>query len=220
MARERLIEATARGERLAVMFAVDAPLRFSHWAFVKEIDVRELHKGAWETRCAFEPLQPVNPIWEAIDSVALAPSAEQLRREEIEPVRKHRQPARLEPDPSVCAVRDAGFHHVGDRLHVCKKSARRIVFAAEHPVQTPHHRTSRSNVMGIIQVTATVRNPAEPDRTWDGLFLVDTGSTDCVVPASALRSVGLQPEGSRTYELADGRQSDGRHHRRASRVHG
>ena len=92
VARERLIEATARGERLAVMFAVDAPLRFSHWAFVKEIDVRELHKGAWETRCAFEPLQPVNPIWEAIDSVALAPSAEQLRREEIEPVRKHRQP--------------------------------------------------------------------------------------------------------------------------------
>ncbi|MCY4012216.1 MAG: clan AA aspartic protease [Gammaproteobacteria bacterium] len=61
--------------------------------------------------------------------------------------------------------------------------------------------------MGIIQVTATVRNPAAPDRTWDGLFLVDTGSTDCVVPANALRSVGLRPQGSRTYELADGRHS-------------
>ena len=61
--------------------------------------------------------------------------------------------------------------------------------------------------MGIIQVTATVRNLAAPDRTWDGLFLVDTGSTDCVVPGNALRSIGLQPQGSRTYELADGRQS-------------
>lgn len=61
--------------------------------------------------------------------------------------------------------------------------------------------------MGIIQVTATVRNTAQPDRSWDGLFLVDTRSTDCVVPANAMRSIGLEPMGSRTYELADGRKS-------------
>ena len=60
--------------------------------------------------------------------------------------------------------------------------------------------------MGVVQVAATVRNPAEPERSWDGLFLVDTGSTDCVVPASALREIGLAPKGQRTYELADGRQ--------------
>ena len=60
--------------------------------------------------------------------------------------------------------------------------------------------------MGVVQVTATVRNPAQPERSWDGLFLVDTGSTDCVVPSSALRSIGLAPRGSRTYELADGRE--------------
>lgn len=60
--------------------------------------------------------------------------------------------------------------------------------------------------MGVVQVTATVRNPAEPSRSWDGLFLVDTGSTDCVVPADALRSIGLEPKGRRTYELADGRE--------------
>lgn len=60
--------------------------------------------------------------------------------------------------------------------------------------------------MGVVQVTATVRNPAEPERSWDGLFLVDTGSTDCVVPADALRSIGLVPKGRRTYELADGRE--------------
>ena len=29
--------------------------------------------------------------------------------------------------------------------------------------------------MGATHVTVTVRNPAEPDRCWDGLFLVDTG---------------------------------------------
>ena len=60
--------------------------------------------------------------------------------------------------------------------------------------------------MGVVQVTATVRNPAQPERSWDGLFLVDTGSTDCVVPSSALRSIGLTPRGRRTYELADGRE--------------
>ena len=60
--------------------------------------------------------------------------------------------------------------------------------------------------MGVVQVTATVRNPADHDRSWDGLFLVDTGSTDCVVPGDALRSIGLVPRGTRTYELADGRE--------------
>ena len=60
--------------------------------------------------------------------------------------------------------------------------------------------------MGVVQVTATVRNPADASRSWDGLFLVDTGSTDSVVPADALRSIGLVPKGRRTYELADGRR--------------
>ncbi len=91
VARELLDQATSRGERMPVVFAVDAPLRFSHWAHVRAIEVQELHKGAWETRCAFEPLEPVNPIWEPLDSVVLAPSAEQCHRERIEPIKKHRQ---------------------------------------------------------------------------------------------------------------------------------
>ena len=91
VARELFDQATSRGERMPVMFAVDAPLRFSHWAHVRAIEVQELHKGAWETRCAFEPLEPVNPIWEPLDSVVLAPSAEQRHRERIEPIKKHRQ---------------------------------------------------------------------------------------------------------------------------------
>ena len=58
--------------------------------------------------------------------------------------------------------------------------------------------------MGATHVTVTIRNPAEPAREWEGLFLVDTGATDCLVPRSALEGIGLRPKGQREYELADG----------------
>jgi clan AA aspartic protease len=59
-------------------------------------------------------------------------------------------------------------------------------------------------IMGITQVTVTIRNPADPERAWDGLFLVDTGAIDCLVPRQHLEAIGLKPKGQRTYELADG----------------
>ncbi|MCY4654953.1 MAG: clan AA aspartic protease [Dehalococcoidia bacterium] len=58
--------------------------------------------------------------------------------------------------------------------------------------------------MGAVHVTVTIRNPADPEQTWDGLFLVDTGATDSMVPRPHLEAIGLQPRGERTYELADG----------------
>ena len=58
--------------------------------------------------------------------------------------------------------------------------------------------------MGATHVTVTIRNPAEPERAWEGLFLVDTGATDSLVPRPHLEAIGLQPKGRRTYELADG----------------
>ncbi|MCK4487287.1 MAG: clan AA aspartic protease [Desulfobacterales bacterium] len=58
--------------------------------------------------------------------------------------------------------------------------------------------------MGVTHVTVTVRNLAEPERTWEGLFLVDTGAVDCLVPGKHLRDIGLVPKAKRTYELADG----------------
>ena len=58
--------------------------------------------------------------------------------------------------------------------------------------------------MGATHVTVAIRNLAEPDRVWEGLFLVDTGATDCLVPRQHLESIGLVPEGQRVYELADG----------------
>lgn len=56
----------------------------------------------------------------------------------------------------------------------------------------------------ITQVTAAVRNPANPDVAWEGLFLVDTGAMDCLVPGRHLRELGIEPRAKRTYELADG----------------
>ncbi len=60
--------------------------------------------------------------------------------------------------------------------------------------------------MGATCVTATVRNPAEPERFWEGLFLVGTGATDSMVPGSHLKAIGLRPKRRRVYETADGRR--------------
>jgi clan AA aspartic protease len=59
-------------------------------------------------------------------------------------------------------------------------------------------------LMGVTQVTVTIRNPAEPESAWEGLFLVDTGAIDCLVPRQHLEAIGLRPKGQRVYELADG----------------
>lgn len=58
--------------------------------------------------------------------------------------------------------------------------------------------------MGATYVTVRITNPAEPDRYWEDLFLVDTGATDSLVPRPHLEGIGLVAKGSRVYELADG----------------
>ena len=60
--------------------------------------------------------------------------------------------------------------------------------------------------MGTTHVTVTIRNPADPTRSWDGLFLVDTGAMDSLVPRSCIEAIGVEPEGRRVYETADGRE--------------
>ena len=60
--------------------------------------------------------------------------------------------------------------------------------------------------MGTTHVNVAIRNPAEPSRVWEGIFLVDTGATDCLVPRNALESIGLRPRGQRVYGLADGKE--------------
>ena len=61
--------------------------------------------------------------------------------------------------------------------------------------------------MGMTHVTVTVRNPAQPEKTWEGLFLVDIGAVDCLVPGKHLKAIGIEPRSKRTYELADGSET-------------
>ena len=59
--------------------------------------------------------------------------------------------------------------------------------------------------MGATYVDVTIRNPADPERSWTGKFLVDTGAFDSLVPRAHLDAIGLTPRGSREYVLADGK---------------
>lgn len=60
--------------------------------------------------------------------------------------------------------------------------------------------------MGATHVTVTVKNPAARDRVWQGEFLVDTGAIESLIPRRHLEAIGVEPIGSRTYEMADGRR--------------
>ena len=57
--------------------------------------------------------------------------------------------------------------------------------------------------MGATYVKVRVTNPAEPDRFWEDLFLVETGAANSLVPRPHLEAIGLAPKG-RAYPLADG----------------
>jgi clan AA aspartic protease len=58
--------------------------------------------------------------------------------------------------------------------------------------------------MGTTRVEGTLRNPGSSEVAYRSIFVVDTGATDCVVPASVLRRAGVVPVDKMTYELADG----------------
>ncbi len=58
--------------------------------------------------------------------------------------------------------------------------------------------------MGMTKVTTRLIGFEEPGRSYEAVFLVDTGATDCMAPADELERVGVRPEGTMTYELADG----------------
>ena len=62
----------------------------------------------------------------------------------------------------------------------------------------------REGAMGATHVTVTIRNPAQPDKMWEALFLVDGESMNCRAPRKQLEAIGLAPKGRRVYELADG----------------
>ena len=59
--------------------------------------------------------------------------------------------------------------------------------------------------MGATYTEVTIRNPANREREWTGKFLVDTGAFDSLVPRACLEAIGLEPQGRRSYVLADGK---------------
>src|SRR5262245_18499870 len=58
--------------------------------------------------------------------------------------------------------------------------------------------------MGLTYVDVSLQVPGGRNGTYHGRFLVDTGATDSMAPASELTRIGIQPVGRTTYELADG----------------
>jgi len=58
--------------------------------------------------------------------------------------------------------------------------------------------------MGLIHVTVSLKPLPQAAESYEALFLVDTGATDSMAPASELQKAGIQPAGRMAYELANG----------------
>lgn len=61
-----------------------------------------------------------------------------------------------------------------------------------------------SENMGLTKVTTKLTAFGNEAKSYEALFLVDTGATDSLVPASELEKIGVKKEGRMAYELADG----------------
>lgn len=62
--------------------------------------------------------------------------------------------------------------------------------------------------MGFIRVTVRLRASSSSRKSYRSEFLVDTGATDSMAPASELRAAGIKPIGKVVSELADGTQKE------------
>ncbi len=58
--------------------------------------------------------------------------------------------------------------------------------------------------MGLIHVTVSLRASEKSRKKYEADFLVDTGATDSMAPANALKRAGIRKRGRMAYELADG----------------
>jgi clan AA aspartic protease len=58
--------------------------------------------------------------------------------------------------------------------------------------------------MGLTKVTTRITPFGEGEKSYEALFLVDTGATNSTVPAPELERIGLRREGEMVYELANG----------------
>lgn len=58
--------------------------------------------------------------------------------------------------------------------------------------------------MGLTHVTVTIKSNQASKKRYEADFLIDTGATDCMASAKALKKAGILPVGKTVYELADG----------------
>lgn len=59
--------------------------------------------------------------------------------------------------------------------------------------------------MGITKVSLKVKNPGNPEKYYEGEFLVDSGASFTVVPQGELKKMGIKPQGMESFVLADGK---------------
>ena len=56
----------------------------------------------------------------------------------------------------------------------------------------------------MTRVTTKITALGNGEKSYEAVFLVDTGATDSLAPAPELEKIGLRREGKMAYELADG----------------
>ena len=56
----------------------------------------------------------------------------------------------------------------------------------------------------MTKVTTKLTSLVDPKRSFESLFLVDTGATDSMAPSDELEKLRIKQEGKMAYELADG----------------
>lgn len=57
----------------------------------------------------------------------------------------------------------------------------------------------------MTKVLLKVKNPQQPDKVFEGEFLVDSGATFTVVPEMSLKKLGIKPQRQESFVLADGK---------------
>jgi len=58
--------------------------------------------------------------------------------------------------------------------------------------------------MGLTKVTTKLTALEKPGKSYEAIFLVDTGATDTMAPSDELEKIGVRKEGKMAYELANG----------------
>lgn len=60
--------------------------------------------------------------------------------------------------------------------------------------------------MALTYLTTTISNPKSPRKTFERRFLVDSGAVYSVAPAGVLKKLGIKPESTLKFILANGEE--------------